>query len=51
VALNAGAAIYIAGQAPSFEDGVDRAFELIKNGAARSKLEAFVNFTQRLARG
>jgi anthranilate phosphoribosyltransferase len=51
VALNAGAAIYIAGQAPSFEDGVDRAFELIKNGAARSKLEAFVNFTQQLARG
>jgi len=51
VALNAGAAIYIAGQAPSFEDGVEKAFELIKNGAARSKLEAFVKFTQQLARG
>ena len=51
VALNAGAAIYIAGQAPSFEDGVDKAFELIKSGAARSRLEAFVNFTQQLSRG
>jgi anthranilate phosphoribosyltransferase len=51
VALNAGAAIYVAGQAPSFEDGVETAFELIKNGAARAKLEAFVKFTQQLARG
>jgi anthranilate phosphoribosyltransferase len=51
VALNAGAAIYIAGQAPSFEDGVEKAFELVKNGAARAKLDAFVKFTQQLARG
>jgi anthranilate phosphoribosyltransferase len=51
VALNAGAAIYVAGQSPSFEDGVEKAFELIKNGAARAKLEAFVRFTQQLARG
>jgi anthranilate phosphoribosyltransferase len=51
VALNAGAAIYVAGQAPSFEDGVEKAFELIKNGGARAKLEAFVKFTQQLARG
>jgi len=51
VALNAGAAIYVAGQAPSFEDGVEKAFELIKSGAARAKLEAFVKFTQQLARG
>jgi anthranilate phosphoribosyltransferase len=51
VALNAGAAIYVAGQAPSFEDGVEKAFELIKSGAARAKLEAFVRFTQQLARG
>src|SRR5262252_6683151 len=51
VALNAGAAIYVAGQAPTFEDGVEKAFELIKNGAARAKLEAFVKFTQQLARG
>jgi anthranilate phosphoribosyltransferase len=51
VALNAGAAIYIAGQAASFEDGVERAFDLIKSGAARAKLEAFVKFTQQIARG
>jgi len=51
VALNAGAAIYVGGQAPSFEDGVEKAFELIKSGAARAKLDAFVKFTQQLARG
>jgi anthranilate phosphoribosyltransferase len=51
VALNAGAAIYVAEQAPSFEDGAEKAFELIKSGAARAKLEAFVRFTQQLARG
>ena len=51
VALNAGAAIYIGGQAPSFEDGVERAFDLIKSGAARAKLDAFVKLTQQLARG
>jgi anthranilate phosphoribosyltransferase len=51
VALNAGAAIYIAGQAATFEDGVERAFDLIKSGAARAKLEAFVKFTQQIARG
>jgi anthranilate phosphoribosyltransferase len=51
VALNAGAAIYVGGQVPTFEDGVERAFELIKNGSARAKLEAFVKFTQQLARG
>ena len=50
VALNAGAAIYIGGQAPSFEDGVEKAFELMKSGAARAKLDAFVKFTQQLAR-
>ncbi|HYQ94591.1 MAG TPA: anthranilate phosphoribosyltransferase [Burkholderiales bacterium] len=51
VALNAGAAIYVAGRAASLEEGVERAFELIKSGAARSKLDAFVKITQQLARG
>jgi anthranilate phosphoribosyltransferase len=51
VALNAGAAIYVAGQVASLEDGVEKAFGLIKSGAARAKLEAFVKFTQQLARG
>ena len=51
VALNAGAAIYVGGRAPTFEDGVERAFDLLKSGAARAKLDAFVKFTQQLARG
>jgi anthranilate phosphoribosyltransferase len=51
VALNAGAAIYVGGRTPSFEEGVEKAFELIKDGSARAKLEAFVKFTQQLARG
>jgi anthranilate phosphoribosyltransferase len=51
VALNAGAAIYVAGRTPSFEDGVEKAFELIRSGAARAKLEAFVKFTQQFTRG
>src|SRR6266705_2717820 len=51
VALNAGAAIYVAGRAASLEDGVEKAFDLIKGGAARAKLDAFVKFTQQLARG
>ena len=51
VALNAGAAIYVAGKAASLEEGVEKAFELIKSGAARAKLDAFVKLTQQLARG
>jgi len=51
VALNAGAATYVAGKAASLEEGVEKAFELIKSGAARAKLDAFVKFTQQLARG
>lgn len=51
VALNGGAATYVAGKAPSFEEGVERAFEMLKNGAARAKLDQFVKFTQQLARG
>ena len=51
VALNAGAAIYVAGRAPTFEDGVDKAFEVIASGAARAKLDEFVRFTQSVAKG
>ncbi|HYS56914.1 MAG TPA: anthranilate phosphoribosyltransferase, partial [Burkholderiales bacterium] len=51
VGLNAGAAIYVAGKAGSFEDGVEKAFEIIKSGAARAKLDQFVKLTQQLARG
>jgi anthranilate phosphoribosyltransferase len=50
VALNAGAAIYVAGKAPTMRDGVERAFETIASGAARAKLDDFVKFTQRFAK-
>ncbi len=46
VALNAGAAIYVAGKAESFEDGVESAMEQMRSGAARAKLDAYVAFTQ-----
>jgi anthranilate phosphoribosyltransferase len=51
VALNAGAAIYVAGKAPSIEDGVEAAFSVIQSGSARAKLDQFVKFTQKAARG
>ena len=50
VALNAGAAIYVSGKAPTMQEGVDRAFETIASGAARAKLDQFVKFTQRFAK-
>ena len=51
VALNAGAAIYVAGKAPSFENGVEIAFDAIRSGAARAKLDEFVKFSQQFSRG
>ena len=51
VALNAGAAIYVAGKAPGMEDGVEMAFDVIQSGAARAKLDQFITFTQKAARG
>ncbi len=37
--LNAGAAIYVAGIAPSYEDGIARARRVVATGAARAALE------------
>ena len=45
VALNAGAAIYVAGLAGSLKDGVQRAQSVLASGDARRKLDAFVHFT------
>lgn len=42
VCLNAGAALYITGAAPSMEDGVRMAEQLIDSGAALSVLEDFI---------
>jgi len=46
VALNAGAAIYVAGLTASLEEGVKRAQEVIASGEARAKLEGLVNCSQ-----
>ena len=49
VALNAGAALYVAGIADSIADGIARAREVIASGAARARMETFVRMTQALA--
>ncbi|MEO6170067.1 MAG: anthranilate phosphoribosyltransferase [Lysobacter sp.] len=49
VALNAGAALYVAGVASTIADGVQRARVAIASGAARRKLDEFVAATGDLA--
>jgi anthranilate phosphoribosyltransferase len=49
VALNAGAALYVAGKAESLEDGIALARRAIASGAARAKLDEFVAATRALA--
>ncbi|MDZ7751267.1 MAG: anthranilate phosphoribosyltransferase [Gammaproteobacteria bacterium] len=44
-ALNAGAAIYVAGLSPTLEAGVERAVEVLDSGAARGRLDALVDLT------
>ena len=46
IAVNAGAALYAAGNATSIADGLAQAQAAIKSGAARMKLDQFVGFTQ-----
>jgi anthranilate phosphoribosyltransferase len=46
VGLNAGAAIYVAGLAPTLAGGVQKALAVIASGAARKKLDAFVGVTR-----
>jgi anthranilate phosphoribosyltransferase len=48
LALNAGAAIYVAGLADSHQAGVRLALETIASGAAKAKLDQFVALTQKL---
>ncbi len=48
VILNAGAALYASNIASSIEDGVGRAHEAVASGAAKSKLEQFIAFTDKL---
>ena len=42
IALNSGAALYVAGIVNSINDGVEMAFELMKNGKAADKLSSYV---------
>jgi anthranilate phosphoribosyltransferase len=46
VALNAGAAIYVSGRAPSLAEGVLQAKEAIASGAARARLADYVRASQ-----
>ncbi len=46
VALNAGAAIYVAGLTASLKDGVKRAQEVIASGEARARLDGLVSCSQ-----
>jgi len=49
VTLNAGAAIYASGLSDSLNDGIQKADEFIANGAAKSKLEQLIRFSQQFA--
>ena len=46
VAMNAGAALYVAGLAPSLKAGIERASQAIKSGAAKHKMEEFIAFSK-----
>ena len=46
VALNAGAALYVAGVQPSLEAGVQAALAALASGTARAKLDALVAFSR-----
>lgn len=48
VCLNAGAALYVANLAGSIAEGIVKAREAIASGAARARLDAFVQATQKL---
>ena len=48
VAMNAGAAIYVAGLAKTLKNGMERASQVIKSGAAKQKMEELIAFTKHL---
>ena len=49
VALNAGAAIYVAGISKTHKEGVERARHVIASGDARRKLDDYVAYSRKLA--
>lgn|GEM_PF-3920172 len=48
MALNAGAALYVAGVASDIGDGLARARAAIANGSARQRLQQYVETTRAL---
>ena len=46
IALNAGAALFVADAAQSLQEGVDKAREEMRSGRALEKLHALVAFSQ-----
>ena len=48
IALNAGAALYVAGLAPGLAEGVAQAGRLLESGKPWARLEALVDFTAEL---
>ena len=48
IALNSGAALYIANKVTSINDGVELAFDLMNSGKAAEKLSAYVNASNSL---
>jgi len=48
VALNAGAALYAAGVAPSIAEGLKKAQEALRDGSAKRKLDKFISFTRKV---
>jgi anthranilate phosphoribosyltransferase len=49
VALNAGLALYAGNRVDSIKAGIELAFETLRSGAARAKLDELVKYTQALA--
>ncbi len=47
IALNAGAALYVAGRAGDYAEGVAQARQILQSGAAQTKLDALVEMTNR----
>lgn len=48
VLLNAGAAIYVAGKADSWTQGVEIARDTLASGSAREKMQALIEFSNQI---
>jgi len=48
VLLNAGAAIYVAGKADSLAEGIEAARNMLASGAAKQKMQALIEFSNRI---